>query len=36
VKLDMTVEEGIKVIFSGGLVIPEFPVEGKPASPSAK
>lgn len=25
VKLDMTVEDGAKVIFSGGLVIPEFP-----------
>jgi uncharacterized membrane protein len=25
VKLDMTVEEGAKVIFSGGLVIPDYP-----------
>lgn len=31
VRMDMTVEEGAKVIFSGGLVIPEFP----PAAPQA-
>lgn len=31
VRMDMTVEEGAKVIFSGGLVIPEFP----PAPPQA-
>ncbi len=30
-KLDMTVEEGAKVIFSGGLVIPDFPPEPKTA-----
>jgi uncharacterized membrane protein len=30
VKLEMSVEEGAKVIFSGGLVIPEFP---KPVTP---
>ncbi|MBA3067211.1 MAG: DUF502 domain-containing protein [Hyphomonas sp.] len=36
VKLDMTIEEGAKVIFSGGLVIPEYPATGKPSAPSAK
>ncbi|MBK8199571.1 MAG: DUF502 domain-containing protein [Acidobacteria bacterium] len=35
VKLDMTVEEGAKVIFSGGLVIPEFP-RPVPAATSGK
>jgi uncharacterized membrane protein len=31
VKLNMTVEEGAKVIFSGGLVVPDYP----PANPEA-
>ena len=31
VKLDMTVEEGAKVIFSGGLVVPDFPPDSKSA-----
>lgn len=35
VKLDMTVEEGAKVIFSGGLVIPDFP-RAEPVIATAK
>jgi uncharacterized membrane protein len=32
VRMDMTVEEGAKVIFSGGLVIPEFPPDAPQAA----
>jgi len=35
VKLDMSVEEGAKVIFSGGLVVPDFP-PGEAAAIAAK
>ena len=30
VRLDMTVEEGAKIIFSGGLVVPDYPLAGQP------
>ena len=36
VRMDMTVEEGAKVIFSGGLVVPEYPVSSEAASITAK
>lgn len=36
VRMDMTVEEGAKVIFSGGLVVPEYPGSSEAASISAK
>ncbi len=36
VKMDMTVEEGAKVIFSGGLVVPDFPRPIEAASTTAK
>ena len=36
VKMDLTVEEGAKVIFSGGLVVPEYPVSSEAASIIAK
>ena len=36
VKMDMTVEEGAKVIFSGGLVVPDFPESSESVSFIAK
>lgn len=36
VRMDMTVEEGAKVIFSGGLVVPEYPGSSEAASITAK
>jgi len=36
VRMDMTVEEGAKVIFSGGLVIPDFQRPGEAASTTSK
>ncbi len=36
VRMDMTVEEGAKVIFSGGLVVPEFPGSSEAVSIIAK
>lgn len=35
VRLDMTVEDGAKVIFSGGLVVPDFPESSEAVSISA-
>lgn len=36
VRMDMTVEEGAKVIFSGGLVVPEYPGSSEAASITGK
>lgn len=32
VRRDMTIEDGAKVIFSGGLVVPDFPEPSEPVS----
>ena len=36
IRLDMTVEEGAKIIFSGGLVVPDYPVPMPEGVPAAK
>ncbi|MFN4184941.1 MAG: DUF502 domain-containing protein [Hyphomonas sp.] len=34
IRLNMSVEEGAKIIFSGGLVVPDFPLPGQPQTPN--
>ena len=34
IRLSMSVEEGAKIIFSGGLVVPDYPVPGQPLTPN--
>lgn len=34
IRLNMSVEEGAKIIFSGGLVVPDFPLPGQPQPPN--